>query len=75
MRAKILAALGFVLGIFLAALKFISIGKKAEKAENLEAHMEAGKAQRKAEKQSDNELKEQVDEIKSTSARRGRFTQ
>lgn len=35
-KAKILAALGVVLGIFLAALKFINIGKQAQKAETFE---------------------------------------
>ena len=74
MKAKIIAAGLFILGLITAAFKFIAIGRKAERADNLEAHLEGGKQQRAAEKASDDELQEKVNEIKSTRSKRGKFT-
>jgi hypothetical protein len=74
MKAKLIAAGLFILGIIAAAFKLVGLGRKAEKADNLEAHLEGGKQQRAAEKDSDDELQETIDEIKSTRSKRGRFT-
>ena len=40
MKAKILAALAFILGIFLAALKIFGMGKDAQKAKTMEKQRE-----------------------------------
>lgn len=75
LKGYLIAGALFVVAILVALRKAFKAGEASEKADNLEAHLEGGKQQRKAEAESDKALQDKVNEIKSSKPKRGRFTQ